>query len=318
MIIFPKKHDIKDGNKKHLGYEDKVSGENREMHFYNKDLEKEYIRLSSLYPDIPNLNSPLMNMSDALKAYFALADYFTDESSENVESMLVGLRSDDLLYSALGRQNVSFGGRVKYTAPIDICSTLFFGMVKNHSFSDGNKRTALLLLLYQLDQYGFYPNCTVKEFEKMVVAVAANTLPTKFDNIWKKYKKFEDPEVKTIAHMLRRMTKKKDHSYHLDISFSDMAKALEKFGVTPEVYGGKIHFQRTVYKGFFKKEKLLKFSIVFGGWTRCLGAQRARDILTNLELYDQFPDYQTFIDGQEPYYTLIQNFEGPLRRLKDE
>lgn len=58
--------------------------------------------------------------------------------------------------------------------------------------------------------------------------------------------------------------------------------------------------------------------MVFGGWTRSIGPQTAREILTSLELYDQYADYQSFIDGQEPYYSLIQEFEVPLRRLKDE
>ena len=50
-------------------------------------------------------------MSDALRAYFALADYFTDPSAECSERMLVGLRSADLLYSALARQRVTFGNQ---------------------------------------------------------------------------------------------------------------------------------------------------------------------------------------------------------------
>lgn len=290
------------------------------MFFYDKELEKEYTRLSTIYPDLPEIQPPLMNVSDALRAYFALADYFMDKSSEYTETMLVGLRSDDLLYSALGRQVVSFGGKAKYTNAIDVCSTLFFGMVKNHSFSDGNKRTALLLLLYQLDRYGYYPCCSVKEYERLVVAVAANTLSTKYNNTWKKYKKFDDVEVRTISHLLRNMTKKKDHSYHLKITFSSMIKALEKHGVSSEIAGGKIHLKRSITQGhsIFKTEKKLKYTCVFGGWTRCIGPQTARDMLTALELYNQFPDYQAFIGGEEPYYMLIQNFEGPLRRLKDE
>ena len=57
--------------------------------------------------------------------------------------MLIGVRDLNLLGSAIGRQSASFGGKTKYTNPVDICATLFYGLVKNHSFSDGNKRTAL-------------------------------------------------------------------------------------------------------------------------------------------------------------------------------
>ncbi len=287
------------------------------MDFISQDVKKEYQRLTALCPDIPDLEHPMINVSDALRAYFSLADYFTDPSSTVSEKMLIGLRSEDLLCSALSRQNISFAGKRKYTDPIDICSTLFYGMVKNHSFSDGNKRTALLTLLYQLNLYGYYPSCPVKDFEKLVVAVAANELDKRFHE-WKKFKGKDDQEIQTIAYLLRRRTKKKDHSYHLKITAKDMKQALDKYGVSTTVENGKLHFKRQSTKKWFKQPEIYNYSIVFGGWTRCIGPQTARDILTNLKLYEQFPDYQSFIDGQEPYYSLIQDFEGPLRRLKDE
>ncbi len=288
------------------------------MRFNSTEIENEYIRLATLYPDLPEYVHPLINVSDTLRAYMALADYFTDPSSVTSETMLIGLRSADLLYSALSRQIVSFAGKQKYSSAIDICSTLFFGMVKNHAFSDGNKRTALLTLLYQLNLYGRYPNCSVRDYERLVVAVAANELPLKYRDVWKKFEKLEDPEIKTISYLLRRMTKKKDHSYHLTITAKEMVLSLEKYGVSHSVENGKIHYRRTIPAKLFRPEKSLKYSMNFGGWTRSIGPQTARDILTSLELYDQFSDYQSFIDGQEPYYSLIQEFEIPLRRLKDE
>lgn len=288
------------------------------MAFINNEVEQEYTRLSSLCPDVEGLNHPLLNVSDILKAYFSLVDFFSDPSSETAETMMVGLRSADLLYSALSRQSVSYAGKTKYTNPIDICSTLFYGMVKNHAFSDGNKRTALLSLLYQLNLYGFYPNCSVNSYEKLVVAIAANKLPDTFRDAWKKYKKTDDPEIQAISFLLRKMTKRKDHSYHLKITAKDIVQSLENNDVKCTVENGKLHFQRIIPGKFLKKERVLNYSMVFGGWTRSVGAQTAREVLTKLELYDQFPDYQSFIDGQEPYYSLIQDFEGPLRRLKDE
>ena len=123
------------------------------MKYLRNDLREEYERIAKNVPDIEGLQHPLINFSDVLHAYFILADYFTDESSDNIEHMLVGLRSADLLGSALGRQIVSFGGRKKYTDSIEICATLFYGLVKDHAFHDGNKRTALLTLLYQLTLY---------------------------------------------------------------------------------------------------------------------------------------------------------------------
>lgn len=288
------------------------------MFFNNPDIEKEYERIHKNNPDIEGINHPLINISDALRAYFCLADYFMDESSDTVETMLIGVRSMDLLYSAIIRQTVSFAGHKKYTDPISICSTLFYGMVKNHSFSDGNKRTALLVLVYQLDLYNYLPASHVKEFEKLVVSVAANTIPEQYSGIWKKYKKKDDAIIQTIAHLLRKMTKRKDHSYHVNINMRDMVSALESHGVICTTDGGKVHFERRIPAKVFRQKEILKYSTVFGGWTRSIGASTAREILTTLKLYNQFPDYASFINGNDTFFDLIQQFEVPLIRLKDE
>lgn len=288
------------------------------MKFNSPDVEREYNRIQNQYPDLEYISHPLINVSDTLRAYFALADYFMDPSSTATETMLLGIRSTDLLYSAIGRQVAAFGNRTKYSNPIDICSTLFFGLVKNHSFCDGNKRTALLILLYQLYLYNYLPNASVKEYEKLVVATAANQIPEKYAEYWKKYKKFDDPEIKTIAHFLRKNTKKKDHSYHLTITHRDMRDALEKHNVKWHIENGKIHYEREIPAKWFRPAEIKKYAVNFGGWTRSLGPSTARDILTNLGLYAQIPDYQAFINGDELFYSLIQDFEGPFRRLKDE
>ncbi|MEH2943481.1 hypothetical protein VSQ32_11575 [Lachnospiraceae bacterium KK002] len=84
-----------------------------------------------------DLDRNLVNVSDVLKAHYILADYFTDTSAGGMsEKMLVGVRSYDLLASALGRQSVEFRGKRKYTNKLDICATLFFGLVKDHAFHD--------------------------------------------------------------------------------------------------------------------------------------------------------------------------------------
>ncbi len=97
-----------------------------------------------------------------------------------------------------------------------------------------------------------------------------------------------------------------------------MVNALNNYGVKCSIENGKIHFERTVPRKWFKEAEVLRYAVPFGGLTRSFGASTVRDILTRLNLYEQIPDYQTFINGDELFYTLIQDFEGPLRRLKDE
>lgn len=290
------------------------------MKYLPPEMREEYNRLTKENPDIPELNHPLINVSDAFRAYFILAHFFTDASSgEQVEKMLVGLRDINLLESALCRQNVTFAGRVKYDNPIDICATLFFGLVKDHAFVDGNKRTALLLLLYQLTLYGYLPSAPVNEYEKLVVAVAANNLAEDLDfrGIFRKFKKKPDPEIQTISYWLRhKNTKKKDHSYHVSPTAKEFCVALEGLGVKCEVASGKLHFTREI-KGFLGTKSVKKYTIPFGGNTRAIGAKTARDVLSGLDLYDEFASYQDLLNGSEPLYEIVDRFRVPLRRLKD-
>ena len=81
------------------------------MRFSDPYIQSEYDRLIEGIVEIPGLSVPLCGMQDALLAYFALADYFTNPENGEVEDMLVGLRSADLLGSALGRQAVAFAKR---------------------------------------------------------------------------------------------------------------------------------------------------------------------------------------------------------------
>lgn len=66
------------------------------------------------------------------------------------------------------------------------------------------------------------------------------------------------------------------------------------------------------------KPETINYSIGFAGWSRSVGAKTAREVLQKLKLYEEYPDYQDFLEGKEPMYQMVEQFEVPLRRLKDE
>ena len=292
------------------------------MKYLPEDLRREYDYYTKACPDLEGLEHPLINMSDTLRAYFILVHYFSDDSGdEAVEKMLVGIRSTDLIASALSRQVTQFEGKIKYTEPLHICATLFYGMVKNHSFNDGNKRTALLVLLYQLQLYGYYPTKPKKEFEKLVVSVANNSIDEDYKRYYKKFKKLDDNTdkiVRTISSVLKRLVAKKDNSYHICPTMKDFCDALSNYDVTCTQDNGKMKFVYHTpgeWKDVETKEQ--SFSIPFGGWTRTVGPKTARDTLRALGLYDHFASYKDIFRGSDPLYSLVDNFKEPLRRLKD-
>lgn len=65
-----------------------------------------------------------------------------------------GIRSPELLDSALNHVFTEFEGHRLYYTPVEIASAYFFHICQNHCFIDGNKRTALATGLIFLDLNG--------------------------------------------------------------------------------------------------------------------------------------------------------------------
>lgn len=51
------------------------------MKYLSNELKKEFDRLMGECEPIEGIQHPFINFDDVLRAYFILADYFTDESS---------------------------------------------------------------------------------------------------------------------------------------------------------------------------------------------------------------------------------------------
>ena len=69
-----------------------------------------------------------------------------------------GVKNDGMLESAIERQNTGFGGFYKYPTYYSNCATLVYGIIKNHSFHNGNKRAGLLALIKHLYVNGYVLN----------------------------------------------------------------------------------------------------------------------------------------------------------------
>ncbi len=157
-------------------------------------LAKEYQRWRKEVGDEePYHGERIIGIHDVLKAHFLIADYFYKQG-EGIGG--VGPKSLDLLHSAVGRQLVQYDGRIKWTDPFDICATLFFGLIKNHPFHDGNKRTAFLVALYHLkEKIGHVAKVGQKDFERFTVDVTSDKLSNyrQYDKVRRK----EDPAVRS-------------------------------------------------------------------------------------------------------------------------
>ena len=89
----------------------------------------------------------MISEKDALEIHVILIERFGGSD---------GVRDRELLDSALTRAYQAFDGKELYPTPIDKAAAMLESIVKNHPFTDGNKRTGyvlarLLLMNEQLD-----------------------------------------------------------------------------------------------------------------------------------------------------------------------
>ena len=254
----------------------------------------------------------IVSVEDVIKAHYFICDYF---ESETGEESFYGIRDYNLLVSAVSRQKVCFGGIDKYESLLEKCSTFFYGLVKNHAFHDGNKRTALLSLLLFLTKIGRHPTKNQKEFEELTVRIAANQLNNYIQ--WEKFKCEDDAEIKFIVRRLAKLTEKNDYKIH-SMTYRELDTQLHNYNYYLERAGTQeINLCRDRTTLFGKKKKDILYQIGFKGWKKQVGTKSLKCILKIVSQKEQI-DYSTFYSSGEPLYELIDNYAGPLSRLKDK
>ncbi|MEQ9308046.1 MAG: Fic family protein [Balneolaceae bacterium] len=92
-----------------------------------------------------------------------------------------GVRDKELLDSALNRPYQTFDGNELYPTPIDKAAAILESIVKNHPFTDGNKRTGyvlarLLLMNEHLD-------IVAEQEEKYEFVISISTGELSYDQI---------------------------------------------------------------------------------------------------------------------------------------
>lgn len=81
-------------------------------------------------------------------------------------------RNSALLESALGSPKQAFGGNLLYSNLVDQASILFYSLIKNHPFKNGNKRIAVMALLVFLALNKKWLSVSPKNLYELAVHVA--------------------------------------------------------------------------------------------------------------------------------------------------
>ena len=95
-----------------------------------------------------------------------------------------GIRDLRLIESAVNAPFQTFGGQFLYPTVEERAARLFYGLVKNHGFIDGNKRVALHAAELYLMLYGIKLNCSQSERVSVTMKVAASKISAEEFLIW--------------------------------------------------------------------------------------------------------------------------------------
>lgn len=87
-----------------------------------------------------------------------------------------GLRSEELLASALEAPFATFAGKELYPTIEEKAARLCHSLISNHPFADGNKRIGMFLMLIFLKINGAYPKFSTKDIERLGLALAAGEI----------------------------------------------------------------------------------------------------------------------------------------------
>jgi death-on-curing protein len=90
-----------------------------------------------------------------------------------------GIRDQGLLESALAQPQMTIFGQYAHQDIFDMASAYCFHIIKNHPFTDGNKRTGLLLSLTFLDINDIPIQRTFDELYHLAIAVANSSMNKK-------------------------------------------------------------------------------------------------------------------------------------------
>jgi len=102
--------------------------------------------------DHQNLQKPKNETSENWRLEYEEAKEFVRNMKFGKESSLFGHEKDQSFKSLLGAIYQTFDGRELYPSIQEKAANLLYLVVKNHSFSDGNKRIAAALFVYFLDR----------------------------------------------------------------------------------------------------------------------------------------------------------------------
>jgi len=284
--------------------------------FDNPAIQREHARWVSKLGAagaLADAGADTLHWREVLDAHFLVAEFFAADGGG-----LGGLgprdRNGALLQSALARQFVGFGGVQKWHDHYQIAATALFGLIKNHPFHDGNKRTALLSVLHLLEKQGYTASVRKREFERLTVAIAGNRRRqnSRSKNPPSESKDGDDSYIVYIASELKQMTRRLDRSRH-KLTYRQLNGLIKARGYEMRnPYRNRINIFRI-------QDGRSVGKIGFPGMSKEVAKGEIKNARKLCRLTEKHGfDSKAFYNGAGGMDSLLLEYAKPLRRLADK
>lgn len=265
----------------------------------------------------PRDNLVLLGEDDIERIHWAIAEDFASTSDPIAPA---GVRYPDLLASATLRMETGIVGERKYPTAEMVSAALMHAVVHNHPFYNGNKRTALVAMLSQLDLNGLMLTCQQDELFRWTLRVASHALLPAGQTGDR-----TDQETLVMARWIAQNSRRIDQGERV-ITWAELSPRLNALGC--EVHpsgssGGRQIVERDVLvrvRGPFgprSKKERRTYSFPYGGDGRQVGRGHIKEMRRRLCLSeDDGIDSATFYGtDQRPVDAFIAEYRKTLRRL---
>lgn len=231
-----------------------------------------------------------LSANEVRAIHFELVDNFLF-TSDPIEPP--GVKSEQLLGSAIFRPYTSLGGIFKYPTVETSAAALLHAIIQDHPFHNGNKRTALVSMLVFLDENGVFPEFNQDSIFKLVLQVAQHAIVSSYPE------NLSDREVLAISEWLCsncRILEKGERQ----VPFRKLRQILIGYDCKLEnTTGGKINVTRVIRKqskfgitmknilkagNIFRKTESLHSQIPYSGDGREVGISTIKNIRRDLQL----------------------------------
>ncbi len=237
-----------------------------------------------------------------------------------------GVRSQALLESAVGRQFTGTRDVLKYPKAIDNAATLLFGLVNDHPFHNGNKRTGLVALLVHLDKNKLALFDTRQdELYSMVLRVADHSIAQRPDPRQRRRDEARISADREFAAIRDWIDKRVDRVVRgeREITFRDLRRILESFGYSLQSPKGNsidvVRFEEST-KGLLRKRTVREVkhigSVGYPGDNTVVSIKDIKSVRRTCRLTaEDGVDSDAFYDDLAVVDSFVNKYRGILRRL---